>query len=208
MISAERLAGLVVVKVGGSLYDLPDLGPRLRGWLKGLGGGPVLLVPGGGPAADVVRELDRHHGLGEEAAHWLALRAMSLNADFLRVLLPEARVVAHPSATAAVRLAVLDAHAFGRADEGAPGCLPHSWEVTSDALAARAAVVGGAERLVLLKSVTIPADVEWEEAARRSLVDGWFPHVLRQAPGLRVDAVDFRRALNSAGQPARAPSER
>ena len=26
----------LVSKVGGSLYDLPDLGPRLRAWLAGL----------------------------------------------------------------------------------------------------------------------------------------------------------------------------
>lgn len=54
--------GLVVVKVGGSLFDLPDLGPRLRAWLKTLRTADVLLVPGGGPTADVVRSLDRAHG--------------------------------------------------------------------------------------------------------------------------------------------------
>src|SRR5262249_50947889 len=80
----------VVVKVGGSLYDLPGLGARLRAWLERLPSREVLLVPGGGPAADVVRDLDRLHRLGEEAAHWLALRALSVNARFLAALLPGA----------------------------------------------------------------------------------------------------------------------
>src|SRR4051794_12217769 len=76
---------LIVAKVGGSLYDLPDLGARLKLWL-----GPlprVLLVPGGGAMADAVRRLDNVHGLGEEASHWLALRALELNAQFLSHLL-------------------------------------------------------------------------------------------------------------------------
>jgi aspartokinase-like uncharacterized kinase len=68
-------SGPVVVKVGGSLFDLPDLGPRLEVWLGARRS--VVLVPGGGPTTDVVRALDRTHRLGEEAAHWLALRSIS-----------------------------------------------------------------------------------------------------------------------------------
>src|SRR5204862_6165233 len=79
-------AGLVVVKVGGSLYDLPDLGPRLAAWLRTLVG-PVLLVPGGGAMADAVRHLDRYHGLGAEISHELALRSLTMNAWFLAALL-------------------------------------------------------------------------------------------------------------------------
>lgn len=188
---SELSAALVVVKVGGSLYDLPDLGRRLRAWLARLDAAQVLLVPGGGATADAVRAFDRRHALGEEAAHWLALRALTVNAHFLQTLLPGAEVVAQPSARGA--LSVLDAYAFGRADDGLPGCLPHCWDVTSDAVAARAAVVARAERLVLLKSVTVPAGLAWEEAERRGLVDAWFARVLAQSPGtLTVSAVNFR----------------
>jgi aspartokinase-like uncharacterized kinase len=172
----------VVVKVGGSLFDLPDLKDQLHAWLAGLSGSAVLLVPGGGAAADVIRTLDRRHRLGEERAHWLALRALSLNAQFLAALLPKSEHVR-----------LLDAHAFALADEGQPGALPHTWDVTSDAVAARVAVVVRARRLVLLKSVTIPEDMDWAEAGRRGWVDASFAGLLRQAPGsLVVQAVNLR----------------
>lgn len=183
----------IVVKVGGSLFDLPDLRPRLRRWLAGLGADRVLLVPGGGPTADVIRQLDPTHGLGEEAAHWLALRAVGLNAHLLAALLGGADVVSDPEAClqvwAAGRLAVLDAHAFARGDEGRPGCLPHSWGVTSDSVAARVAEVVGAGQLALLKSVAMPEGADWHEAARLGIVDAYFPKV---AKALRVRFINLR----------------
>jgi aspartokinase-like uncharacterized kinase len=181
----------VVLKVGGSLYELPDLGPRLRAWLRELGEPDVLLVPGGGPAADVVRDLDRRHALGEETSHWLALRALSVTAGFLQALLPGSALLTTLHDGAVRGLQVLDPYTFARADEGRPGCLPHTWQATSDAVAARAAVVAGAAQLILLKSVPIPAGMSWREAARRELVDSTFPGVVEQAPNLAVQMVDF-----------------
>ena len=60
---------MIVAKVGGSLFDLPQLGPALARWAAEQPA-PVLYVPGGGPFADVIRALDRVHDLGDEAAHW------------------------------------------------------------------------------------------------------------------------------------------
>src|SRR5262249_34902973 len=84
--AVEHSAGPVVVKVGGSLYDWPDLAGRLQDWLGQPSERRVLLVPGGGVTADVVRDLDQRHALGEERAHWLALHALALNAHFLAAL--------------------------------------------------------------------------------------------------------------------------
>jgi aspartokinase-like uncharacterized kinase len=189
----------VVVKVGGSLFDLPDLGPRLARWLGARPTRDALLVPGGGPAADAVRDLDRWQRLGEERAHVLALRALTLNAHFLAGLLPAAEVVDGPDGGAAAvrrgRVPVLDAFAFVRDDERrhpADG-LPHSWSATSDAVAARAAVAAGARQLLLLKSVTVAAEQGWDAVARRGQVDEVFCGVVREAgPALEVRAVNFR----------------
>jgi aspartokinase-like uncharacterized kinase len=179
---------LRVVKVGGSLYDLPDLGRRLRAVLEELGPGGRLVVPGGGPTAAVVRAFDRDHGLGDEAAHWLALRACSLNAHLLLRLLPGARLVRHPAECRGV--AILDALAFVQGDDGRPGALPHHWGATSDSVAARAAAVAGAE-LVLLKSVTLPGPLDCDEAAARGHIDPVLPGIARAA-GLRVRAINLR----------------
>jgi hypothetical protein len=90
---------------------------------------------------------------------------------------------------------VLDAFAVAVQDarthpDAAP---PPGWAVTSDSLAARAAVVYGAAHLILLKSVTIPDGTEWEEAAARGWVDDWFARTIRPAlPRLRVRAVNLR----------------
>ncbi len=190
----ERRWPTAVVKVGGSLFDLPDLGPRLLKWLAEQGTGTVLLVPGGGPAADVVRQYDRLHGLGEEQAHWLALGALALNARFLASLLPGAIVLPHvqPGGTDPFQgtIPILDPYTFAQADEGQPGCLPHSWAVTSDSFAARAARLAGARELILLKSVSLPVGIAWTEAAQRGLVDNHFPKAV--GAGLAVRFINFR----------------
>jgi aspartokinase-like uncharacterized kinase len=179
----------VVVKVGGSLFDLPDLGPRLKRWLDMLPPAPVLLVPGGGPTTDVVRALDQQHGLGEEKSHWLALQALGLNAHFLALLLGACPVIPDVDRQLA-GLQVLDALPFARADERRPGHLPHDWTVTSDSVAARAAVVAGARRLVLLKSISIPQEIGWAEAERRGWVDPFFTRVVGRE--LEVEVLNFR----------------
>lgn len=178
--------GLVVAKVGGSLFDLPDLGVRLRTWVTSIGE-PVLLVPGGGAGADVIRRLDCTHGLGEEAAHWLALRLLTVNALFLSKLL-DVPVCDQPSAGS--RPVILDPYDFALADEGRPGSLPHTWHATSDAVAARVAeVVGG--RLFLLKSTHLPAGMSWGAAAVAGLVDEVFATVVTRA-GLAPQWVNLR----------------
>jgi len=193
----------VVVKVGGSLFDWPVLGQRLVLWLKTLAPMRVLLVPGGGPIVDVVRDLDQCLSLGEEVAHWLALRGLTLNAHLLEAMLsrqtnPRPIIIGNlPEAEKAwdqSRLAILDALSFAQEDENRPGRLPHAWSVTSDSLAARVAVQFKVRKLVLLKSTDIPND--WTKADR-GIVDSYFEAIIRGADshesGLEVSALNFRK---------------
>src|SRR5262249_48022737 len=195
----------LVVKVGGSLFDLPDLGPRLRGWLEQHAPREILLVPGGGPAAELIRNLDRTHALGEEVAHWLALRAMAINAALLAALVPRSCVIDGPDLAELVwdqgRVPVLDAFAFCEDDESNDDHLPHTWAVTSDSVAARAAVVIKAAELVLLKSLLPPPLPSCERGpggegeaaawAASGYVDEWLPRVLA-GTDVRLRAADLR----------------
>src|SRR5262249_17779871 len=85
---------------------------------------------------------------------------------------------------------VQDLRDFACWDEGRPGSLPQCWDVTSDSLAARFAEVIGARELILLKSVTIPPELDWTEASRRGFVDAYFPTMI--ARGVRARAVNLR----------------
>jgi 5-(aminomethyl)-3-furanmethanol phosphate kinase len=186
------MAHELVVKVGGSLFDLPRLGNRLHAWLKEQAG-RVLVVPGGGPAADWIRDLDVSAHLGAERSHWLALRAMTLAAHVLAQQLPGGLVVEHLEACETAwsrgQVPILDMHAFARVDEARAGHLDHSWAVTSDSLAARVATVGGFGQLVLLKSRSLPEPIDWAAAAGQGYVDAAFPAVVGS---LRVSALNFR----------------
>jgi len=187
---AWRGQPVIVVKVGGSLFDHPKLGLGLRAYLDSLEA-DVLLVPGGGDAADAVRTWDATHHFGEVVSHWLALRALDVTSALLRHLL-----LREPPTASAVR--VLDCLAFSLEDDERPGALPHSWGVTTDSIAARAAVVYEAERLVLLKSVNVDVGTAWEVAAERGWVDPHFPRVVADA-AFPVEVVNFRRVLDSLG---------
>jgi aspartokinase-like uncharacterized kinase len=179
----------LIAKVGGSLYGLPDLGPRLRAWLRSRGAARVVLVPGGGTAANAIRDYDRVHRLGEEASHWLALRMLAVNAHFLAALLPGAEVVTGPRTSAP--LAIVDMYAFARADDAEPDRLPHAWAVTSDSLAVRVAEVAKAPALILLKSVDWQGD-DWPAAAAAGVVDAFFPQALAGVAGLQVRVCNLR----------------
>jgi aspartokinase-like uncharacterized kinase len=190
------VSDLTVVKVGGSLFDLPELGACLMRWLADLSPSGVLLVPGGGPTADVIRDFDRRHRLGEEKSHWLALRALTLNARILAELLPRSRLVEYPG-DKPDGIAILDPFAFCLCDERnhPADALPHSWTVSSDSIAARVAVASSARGLILLKSVTIPQEMSWARARCEGYVDGAFEGLI-QATGLQVQVVNFRALTN------------
>jgi aspartokinase-like uncharacterized kinase len=148
-------------------------------------------VPGGGAVADAVRAFDRTHALGEDAAHWLALRSLSVTRALLEALLP----LTSPS-RGEVKTRVLDPFAFAREDAARPGALPHTWAVTTDSIAARAAFVFRAERLILLKSTDVPPQTDWETAAANGWVDAHFPRVAR-ALACPVEVVNFRQWLHA-----------
>jgi 5-(aminomethyl)-3-furanmethanol phosphate kinase len=194
---AVSSTSMIVVKVGGSLLDMPDLADRLRGFLESLRTPRLILVVGGGPAADLVRQRDRDENFDDDKSHWLAVRAMSFNSFLVEALVSQSIVV---SSVAQCRVAwsdghipILDPHTFLVADEASgAAALPHRWTVTSDTIAARIARVSSADELVLLKSVSWPVDASLSAAAEQGIVDEHLPRELRRSPQLRVRIENLR----------------
>jgi 5-(aminomethyl)-3-furanmethanol phosphate kinase len=153
----------------------------------------LVVVPGGGPFADAVRRADRGFVLGDTAAHWMAILAMDQYAYLLGRLAGDAAVVRSPRAVRRGRLNILAPSGWLlRADP-----LPHSWQVTSDSLAAWIAGALRARRLVLVKDVDgLRAGRRLVRRARRrqlrGVVDGHFARTL--PPGMECWIVNGSRA--------------
>ncbi|MGH8563724.1 MAG: amino acid kinase [Gammaproteobacteria bacterium] len=138
-----------VVKIGGSLAFAAEL----PAWLAALaehGGGRVVIVPGGGPFADLVRRAQAHQGYADTSAHLMALLAMAQYGLMMTGM--ERRLVA-----AAGLPQIREVLATGRVPvwipgpDGTPG-VRASWEVSSDSLALWVAGQIGATDLALVKS--------------------------------------------------------
>jgi len=175
---AAMAQDLWVVKIGGSVAGAPNL---LRGWLAALAGGAgrVVLVPGGGPFADAVRDAQAGLGFDDGTAHHLALLAMEQYGRALCALADGLVPAASLADLTARRLA-------GRIPVwmpvpltlGAPE-VPASWDVTSDSLSAWLAGRLRARRLVLVKSAPRPPDgLPLGEAVAGNLVDPAFGRFL------------------------------
>ncbi len=141
-----------VVKVGGALLELDDALTRTLSALELLTPTRALLiVPGGGPFADTIRTVDKKQSLTEDDAHWMAILGMEQFAILLASKIRHAQLVQRHGE-------IVRAHAQGRIPVLAPyrwlreaDPLPHTWDVTSDSIAAWAASAVGARQLILIK---------------------------------------------------------
>jgi aspartokinase-like uncharacterized kinase len=141
-----------VLKIGGSLSrgsglnalceTISRLGERHR----------LVVVPGGGAFADQVRQAYRRYALDETSAHKMALLAMDQYGYVLHHLISGSCLtagleVACEASKTCVGI-LLPSSLLTSADS-----LPHSWQVTSDTIAAWIAQAAHCPRLVLLKDV-------------------------------------------------------
>ena len=150
---SEQVIALNVLKVGGSLSRRPGL-PALCREIGRLGAQHhLLVVPGGGEFADTVRDHYRRYHLSETTAHRMALTAMDQYGCLLGDLVPDSILVTDLLTARQVTAdgqtpILLPSSLLIQADP-----LPHSWQVTSDAIAAWVAGLVHAPRLILLKDV-------------------------------------------------------
>jgi aspartokinase-like uncharacterized kinase len=160
----------VIVKIGGGLLaaagDLDRVVTAVAALARVC---RVLVVPGGGPFADAVRDVDRRLRLPHATAHWMAVLAMDQYAHLIASRVDAGIVVF----TLADAIAAAD---DGRVPVLAPfrwlheeDPLPHAWEVTSDSIAAWISAAAGAREIVVVKP---------RGASGANLVDPCFARVL------------------------------
>src|SRR4051812_24221259 len=175
-----------VVKIGGGLLADPvPLDAALGAIADAAASRRLLVVPGGGPFADAVRAIDRQLHLTDDAAHWMAVLAMDQHAHLLASRLRRGMLV---NDRAGIKVAL----AAAEIDRPIPVLAPyqwlreadplrHTWDITSDSIAAWIAGQLHAERVVLIK----PAGASGE-----TLVDVHFTRVLPAAVTAVVVPVD------------------
>lgn len=113
---------------------MPTARDLLRSLLAlGREGYSFLVVPGGGPMADLVRQIYSRGDLSQEAAHWMAVLAMEQYAYFLsdQTGIPLTREVRRPQDGRSLEI-LLPYQSLLKNDSG----LEHNWDYTSDAVAA------------------------------------------------------------------------
>ena len=182
---------LVVVKLGGSLLGWEEFPRRLDAYLGIARDEKIVIVVGGGRAADFIRALDSMHGIGEKRSHGLALRSLDLTAHIVAALVSDLTVVERPEALAEAwergTIPVLAPRWFVETvDRRCGDPLPESWRVTTDSIAARVAEWLGAGELRLMKSTGLNEPLSRLAAAQTGLVDAAFPEVSRSVRKVAV----------------------
>jgi 5-(aminomethyl)-3-furanmethanol phosphate kinase len=170
-----------VMKLGGSLSN----DDRLVTWLEMLavrGRGRVVIVPGGGPYADIVRAQQQRWRFSDADAHRLAVLAMDQFALQMQGMKSEL-------ALTSTRAEILEVIANNQAAIWLPSAMvlsektiAMSWDITSDSLAAWLASLLGADRLTLVKSCDIAVDATIGYLAQQGIVDRGFMQMTTNAP--------------------------
>lgn len=188
---------LIVVKLGGSLFDLVPLVETLERWLARDPAAAHLFVAGGGAVVDAIEAFAARHGVTDRAAHYACIRAMQIQAELLRSLWPRLAAIDHLSAARELppgSATIYDAWQLVTRDDPLSGgpTLPESWEVTSDSIAARLAELTQAAELVLLKSRLPEGEWDRDAASAAGYVDRYFAMAAKRVPLVRC--VDLRSA--------------
>lgn len=140
---------MIVVKLGGSLYNTPEL----KIWLQTLANiatpSPIVIVPGGGPFADQVRKAQKRHHFDDTTAHHMALIAMKQFGLMLSSLEVKCQPFTHQNPLQALSVWLPDDSLLSEPT------LIHSWDLTSDSLAIWLASKLEAKQLFLVKHIHV-----------------------------------------------------
>lgn len=191
-----------VLKLGGSLLSLPDIGWRTRSWLASQEPAENRIIAGGGEIVEAVRDLATVHPLPDDYWHWLCIDLLQSTFSLACRLFPDADAVETTDQflrlfdlgrDAKQNCAIVNPAAFYTKTNhrSLPLMLPESWDTTSDSIAALLARMLNAEELVLLKSCG-PLEADYPPASESSrdpldpVVDAYFDQAIEFIPRVRL----------------------
>ncbi|MCB1789516.1 MAG: amino acid kinase [Gammaproteobacteria bacterium] len=167
-----------VVKLGGSLFSADCL----RDWVDRLAASerPLVVVPGGGPFADQVRDAQQRWQIDDAHAHAMALLAMEQMGLMLCALNSG---LVPCSNSMAIRSALADGHVavwMPSRHVLAQNRIQGDWSVTSDSLSLWLAGELGAQGVLVVKSAPLRAAAASAAALQsEGIVDGAFDRFAR-----------------------------
>lgn len=139
-----------VVKVGGSFQANPQALKNLCQTLKKASAKHrLLIVPGGGKFADLVRHLQRERGLSDQTAHVMAIFGTNIFGYMLHDLIKGSTLTRSLKGAGSRGCSIFLPFEELRSCEE----LEPSWNVTSDSIAAWTSGKIGCKRLILVKMV-------------------------------------------------------
>jgi 5-(aminomethyl)-3-furanmethanol phosphate kinase len=186
---------MIVIKLGGSLADSGKLMACLDKVEQDYKGTAVVIVPGGGSFADLVRCSQQQWQFDDRTAHLMAILAMQQMALLMKALKPDFRIARsiaeflEQNIRQAVQIWSPDIAELDMAN------IPSSWEITSDSLSAWLAESIGADRLILVKSVNIDDDYDVIGLMKQQVVDAMF-YEYSQNVSFKLNIVNAEKFLS------------
>lgn len=185
-----------IIKVGGSLFTMPELKNRLTDWARSVAVDRCVdvWIAGGGNFVEEVRNWQALHGLDEVTAHRISIRLLSQTAEIFQSmfldwpLLADAQLLrsVDPIATPNV---VIDCRQWALNN---PALKP-SWGTTSDSISLQLATGIKASHLFLLKSSS-PRSGQIVDAIEDGLIDPNFAVFCGEKPQLKVSITNLRES--------------
>ena len=186
----------VVIKIGGSLQPHELALRKLGAVIAELGTThQIIVVPGGGNFAETVRQADLQYHLHPSTSHWMAIYGMTQYGHLLSDLIPHAQLVEDinhiPKILRSHQVVIfLPAHHMRTYDP-----LPHSWEVTSDTIAAYITKLAHFSQLILLKDVDGIYNKDPKNESMVQLIEQISVHELLKNPKSKIIDATLARFL-------------
>lgn len=183
---------MIVIKIGGSLYN----SPYLQEWLNILANQKrqaMIIVPGGGPFAEQVRTVDKQLSLLNETAHAMAVLGMQQFAYMLQGMQKNLPFLSHIEDISAKHVLPGTSIWLPYDEVIKTTELSRCWQTTSDTIALWLASKIEASQLIIVKSAPVQ-NIATHELIHSDIVDEHFQPMLTNYAG----TVEFMHASEAS----------